>query len=400
MKLCIVAMAIAAFTLFPIDGDGDVTERTALRHEIGRAAAERAKISAKQALAAALIQPPEGELADIELSLVREAPVFKLLFLGERSTTAMTVDATTGAVRSRNEAPVGDAEFEQHFAMRKNHSSTKITIAEAVDAALTANKDATVIGAELAHLNGQWRYRITVVNDRRFKAYAVDASSKELSIEELKTDPVFVFIFETWEVGKAAGPFTFGFTHAETGKASWSITKDATAPSGTQVLTLSAESQGRTFNLALVPNARYQDIDVRAQVRANSGDEDQGGGVLWRCRDENNYYVCRINPLEGNFRVYKVVGGERNLLASAECETVTGKWHKVRAKMVGSEITCWVDGKKLLAARDEDHKDPGMVGLWTKADASTSFDDITFQHPGANSSKPTAKGGKDDKGSD
>ena len=123
----------------------------------------------------------------------------------------------------------------------------------------------------------------------------------------------------------------------------------------------------------------YRDVNVRTRSRPISGEEDQGGGVIWRCRDENNYYICRINPLESNFRVYKVVDGRRKKLQSAHLETHPGKWYVVRAKMVDDHITCYVDGKKLLDVHDDTFTDAGMVGLWTKADASSSFDNVAVQ---------------------
>ena len=97
---------------------------------------------------------------------------------------------------------------------------------------------------------------------------------------------------------------------------------------------------------------------------------------IWRCKDENNYYICRMNPLENNFRVYKVINGKRQQLQSTEFKAQAGKWYVVRAKMVGNHIMCFIDDKKLLDVSDDEIKDAGLIGLWTKADASSSFDNI------------------------
>jgi len=107
------------------------------------------------------------------------------------------------------------------------------------------------------------------------------------------------------------------------------------------------------------------------------GEHDRGGGVIWRAKDENNYYVCRMNPLETNFRAYKVVDGKRKQLGSAEVKTESGKWYDLRVVMVGDHIQCYLAGERLLEVRDDQFKDAGVVGLWTKADASSSFDDFT-----------------------
>ena len=163
--------------------------------------------------------------------------------------------------------------------------------------------------------------------------------------------------------------------------ATWHVLADASAPSKPNVLALTkTKNVGSTFNLAIAKNASLKDLDLTVQAKAVRGEEDQGGGPIWRCTDENNYYVCRFNPLESNFRVYKVVDGKRKQLDSAEIKTQTGKWYTVRVTMAGNEITCYLDGAKLLVAKDDTFKEAGMVGLWTKADAATSFDSLVA-HP-------------------
>ena len=97
---------------------------------------------------------------------------------------------------------------------------------------------------------------------------------------------------------------------------------------------------------------------------------------MWRVQDANNYYLCRLNPLESNFRVYVVKDGVRRQLATALVETKMGQWHRVEATFLGERITCSIDGKQLLAATDGTIAMAGGVGLWTKADARTSFDDL------------------------
>ncbi len=132
------------------------------------------------------------------------------------------------------------------------------------------------------------------------------------------------------------------------------------------------------------------------KIKANSGKEDQGGGLIWRCKDENNYYVCRINPLEGNFRVYKVVDGKRKQLESVTLDAASGKWYQVRAVMVADKIECYVDGKKHLAATDDTFPQAGMIGLWTKADASSSFDNLAVYAARANDVTAADRPGRGD----
>ncbi len=160
--------------------------------------------------------------------------------------------------------------------------------------------------------------------------------------------------------------------------AAWQVARDAAAASGANVfaLTRSVNYDG-TFNLAIAEQTSFCDLDLTVKVKAVSGEEDQGGGPIWRCQDENNYYICRINPLESNYRVYKVIGGKRQQLASVKVELQTGRWYTLRATMAGEKIACYLDGTKLLEATDSAIPQAGHVGLWTKADAVTSFDDLS-----------------------
>jgi hypothetical protein len=111
--------------------------------------------------------------------------------------------------------------------------------------------------------------------------------------------------------------------------------------------------------------------------KANKGDKDQGGGIVWRYQDANNYYIARMNPLEDNFRVYKVVAGKRaKEFQNAEVKVKAGEWHTLKVRMVGDHIQCYLDGKKYLDVKDSTFARAGKIGLWTKADAQTHFDDL------------------------
>ena len=181
--------------------------------------------------------------------------------------------------------------------------------------------------------------------------------------------------------GAAAGKVPSGWRITETkptkALATWRVTQDESAPSGKNVLALThSENYNGNYNLAIAEKTSFKDIDLTVKVQGDRGEIDQGGGPIWRCRDENNYYICRFNPLEGNYRVYFVKDGRRKQLESAKIETEAGKWYTVRVTMDGDRITCYLDGKKLLEVQDDTFNDAGMVGLWTKADAVTRFDDL------------------------
>jgi hypothetical protein len=185
----------------------------------------------------------------------------------------------------------------------------------------------------------------------------------------------------------AAGTLPHGWTAAKTGEgpgSKWKIVKDETAPSGSQVIAqVSSEGPNRLFNLCIADETSYRNVDLSVALKAESGKFDQGGGPIWRCRDADNYYVARANPLESNYRVYKVVAGKRTQLGSFDVETAAGKWYTIRILHEGRHIRCYLDGKLCLDVKDDQFADAGKIGLWTKADAVTSFDDLRVKDPAA-----------------
>jgi hypothetical protein len=180
------------------------------------------------------------------------------------------------------------------------------------------------------------------------------------------------------------GKVPTGWKAEKTGKGEgsvWKVVADNTAPSRKgYVLAQTAEGPSSLFNVCVATDTRYQNVEVIVAFKANEGKKDQGGGIVWRYQDANNYYVARMNPLEDNFRVYKVVGGKRSAeFQDAEVKVPKGEWHSLKIKMVGNHIECFLDGKKHLDVRDDSITSTGQVGLWTKADAQTSFDGFRVQ---------------------
>ena len=150
------------------------------------------------------------------------------------------------------------------------------------------------------------------------------------------------------------------------------------APEGTGLLARLTVSN--VYNIAWLPDVKARDVDVSVAIRANKGDIDQGGGLIWRAKDPDNYYVARYNPLEHNFRIYFVKDAKRTQLTTAEnLGPNTGDWFTLRIVQRGPLIEGYLNGKKVLEARDNTFVDAGGVGVWTKADAQTSFDDLTVK---------------------
>lgn len=174
----------------------------------------------------------------------------------------------------------------------------------------------------------------------------------------------------TWNFEKdVPGRIASGFTGA-VGR--WEVADEG----GRHVLCQKAENGDHTFNLALIDGTSYKNLDLTVRLRAGSGKTDQGGGIVWRAKDARNYYIARYNPLEDNLRVYKVEDGKRTQLDHADAPG-DREWHTLRITMNDREILGYLDGKKLLVAEDSTFSDAGMIGVWTKSDAQTCFDDLS-----------------------
>ncbi|OWK37477.1 family 16 glycoside hydrolase [Fimbriiglobus ruber] len=188
-------------------------------------------------------------------------------------------------------------------------------------------------------------------------------------------DPSAASRFEKADLGKLPP----GWVAAKTGQGEgsvWVVVADDTAPGKTgYCLAQTAEGPNPFFNLCVRTAGAYQDVAVKVQFKAVAGKLDQGGGVVWRYQDADNYYIARMNPLEDNFRVYKVVAGKRTQLDTKErLKVPVGEWYTIAVTMAGSAIECRLDGEKHLSATDDTFKTAGKVGLWSKADARTRFD--------------------------
>lgn len=189
--------------------------------------------------------------------------------------------------------------------------------------------------------------------------------------------------FSRDDLGKPPRGWTVDKTGSGEGSA-WEVVADETSPSGTgYVLAQTAQSPRRIFNLCVVDESNYRDVEIEVAFKSVSGEVDQGGGPVWRYQDADNYYIARFNPLEDNYRLYKVVDGRRTQLATAEgIKVPAGQWHTLEIEHVGDRIECELDGRVILRATDDSIKKAGRVGLWTKADAQTYFDGFTVEEEG------------------
>jgi hypothetical protein len=164
-------------------------------------------------------------------------------------------------------------------------------------------------------------------------------------------------------------------THTGTGQAKWAVVADDTAPSKPNVLKQSGQA---TYPLCLKDDTSLKDGFVEVKFKPLSGKEDQAGGLIWRAKDANNYYVARANALEDNVTIYHTINGRRTEKKRANMKVAKNQWHTLRVEFQGSHFTVSFNGQKALEWDDETFKDAGKVGLWTKADSVTVFDDFSY----------------------
>ena len=184
----------------------------------------------------------------------------------------------------------------------------------------------------------------------------------------------------TWSFDDASvGELPKGWTAAKTGEgpgSEWKIVKDGKQKVLAQT---SAEGNKRLFNLCVADEPKLADLEISVAIKPIAGKIDQGGGPVWRYQDANNYYVCRWNPLEDNFRLYQVIDGHRTQMDHAVLTVPTDTWHTIRVMQEGGRIYCFFDGLMLLEAQDSAIKAAGRIGLWSKADAVSYFKDISVK---------------------
>ena len=173
------------------------------------------------------------------------------------------------------------------------------------------------------------------------------------------------------------GEVPIGWTATKTGKGEpkWAVIAENSAPSKPNVLKQSGEAD---YPVALKSDTNLKDGFVEVKFKPVSGQEDQAGGVVWRAMDSDNYYIARANALEGNVRIYHFVKGKRTQFKGTSGEVASGQWHTLRVEFAGNKFTVLFNGRKLFEAEDDTFKDAGKVGVWTKADSVTLFDDFSY----------------------
>ena len=179
--------------------------------------------------------------------------------------------------------------------------------------------------------------------------------------------------FDSDTVGFVPAGWTCGVTGS--GSARWSVAADPGAPSKSNVLLQTGRG---AFPWCVRDETALADGFVEVKFKAVSGREDQAGGIIWRWKDSGHYYVARANALENNISLYYTEGGSRKTLKYVDAPVAKNAWHTLRVEFAGTRITVSLNGKRYIELDDKHIGGPGSVGVWTKADSVTAFDDFTY----------------------
>ena len=181
------------------------------------------------------------------------------------------------------------------------------------------------------------------------------------------------FNFDSDAIGTLPPAWHAGVTGR--GASHWSVEADATAPSAPNVLKQSGRGD---FPWCVRNDASLAEGFVEVRFKPVSGKEDQAGGIVWRWKDGDNYYIARANAREKNVSRYHMTNGSRRTIQYVDAPVAGNKWHTLRAEFRGTHIRVIYDGKPYIELDDEHILGAGGVGVWTKADSVTLFDDFRF----------------------
>ena len=179
--------------------------------------------------------------------------------------------------------------------------------------------------------------------------------------------------FDQEKPGAAPAGWVCGVTGS--GKPRWVVDGDKSAPSAPNVL---RQTGYGTFPWCVKKSASLADGFVEVKFKSEKGNEDQAGGVVWRWKDGDNYYVARANALENNVSLYYTEKGSRKTLKYVDAPVPPKVWHRLRVEFSKRRIRVALNGKTYIEIEDSHITGGGAVGVWTKADSVTAFDDFSY----------------------
>jgi hypothetical protein len=185
----------------------------------------------------------------------------------------------------------------------------------------------------------------------------------------------------TWDFeAYGAGTRPVEWLPSETGSkqtpGTWLIAGDSW---GKAIALMQSLNTGDTYNLLLASNTRLGNVKYSAKIKTISGQQEHGGGICWRALNSDNYYIANWEPLQSKLGLYAVVNGSRAELRSVTVHGDLATWHTIAVEHFRDKIAVYFDDQPVITLQDDTLRLPGMIGLWTKADACAMYDDIVVE---------------------
>jgi len=188
-----------------------------------------------------------------------------------------------------------------------------------------------------------------------------------------------VWTFDDDQAGMLPAEFQVGTLFDGRPAGEWKVVPSEQAPSPPNVLgQMLGKGAEHAYKTVLINGTQASDVELQVAFLPIEGKADMGGGLIWRAADDRNYYLARANPLEQNIRIYRVVKGVRHMLKNFNQTIDVRHWHRLRVVQRGCQVEVFYDDAQVFDLCDKTFAH-GMVGLWTKADAVTYFDDLQLQ---------------------
>jgi len=192
--------------------------------------------------------------------------------------------------------------------------------------------------------------------------------------------PALVWNYDREQSGTLPSEFSIGTLFDGRPAGDWQVFATDRAKSPPHVFAqMMAKGAEHAYKVVLIKEAIASDLNLEVSFLPIKGQADMGGGLIWRAADDRNYYLARANPLEQNIRVYRVEKGVRHLLQNFDQTIDVRQWHTLRVTHQGCRVNIFYDDKQVFDLCDKTFH-TGMIGLWTKSDAVTYFDDLRLQH--------------------
>jgi hypothetical protein len=166
----------------------------------------------------------------------------------------------------------------------------------------------------------------------------------------------------------------------------WEIVRDPSAPTPPNVLAqTSSDTQNDRLPLAILNRIYMRDGDLSVRMKLVSGRQDQAGGIIFRYRDEKNYYSLRASAMGDDVALYKVENGRSSPISPRGMPASTfevkhdiqpNAWQILKISFRGNQFQVYVNHRRLFRAQDSTFGGAGKVGLCTVSDSVTYFDDF------------------------